>query len=90
MVSFIPFKLYFNFSFLLSVVCRPEIFPALQKIVSMNNYLGKELMDVWVLSVPELVGFVCSHEMPNELFLSQTAECILSPMGFGKPPKQSC
>lgn len=61
MVSFILFKLCFNFYFLLSVVCRPEIFPALQEIVSMNNYLGKELMDVWVLSVPEPVGFVCSR-----------------------------
>lgn len=56
----------------------------------MNNYLEKELMDVWVLSVAELVGFVCSCEMPDELSLSQTAEHILSPMGFGKPPKQSC
>ncbi|KAL2295926.1 hypothetical protein Nmel_017456 [Mimus melanotis] len=56
----------------------------------MNNYLGKELMDVWVLSVAELVGFVCSCEMPDELSLSQIAERILSPMGFGKPPKQSC
>lgn len=47
-------------------------------------------MDVWVLSIPEPVGFVCSHEMPDELFLSQTAEHILSPTGFGKAPKQSC
>lgn len=58
--------------------------------MSVNHYLGKELTGVWVLWVPKPAGFVCSREMPDELFLSQTAERILSPTGFGKPPEQSC
>lgn len=34
----------------------------------MNNYLGKELMDVWVLSIPEPVGLFVPMKCPMNSF----------------------
>lgn len=106
--SFILFKLCFSFFFfffllpgsrsqyisiLLPLAADPKHFQHCRKLCERElSYLGKELIDLWVLPVQKLVAFVhsCSAQMPNELFLLETAKRILSLTGFGKPPNWSC